>query len=449
MKSNATQSASRARKLCPLSPQTLHIQQHLASWTKRGRKHWDLYRHLLSVHLLADATKLVLRNAGSHGIDKVTCDAVKAEGVEFVRKLREKLATKTYRPVAVRRVYIPKRDGKRRPLGIPTVEDRVVQRALALLLEAIYEQIFLPCSYGFRPGRSAPECVYDLAKRVYSHRFVVDADIEDFFGSVSHAKLLGMLKEQIVDPRVMTLISRFLRAGYFERQEWQPSPQGTPQGGPLSPCLANIYLHYTLDIRMQSLNRDRFTMYRYADDLVVACKSAHDVRFLVPLMRGWLAERKLSFHKGKSRAVDMSNGSRGHKSKFDFLGFKLHLRRFSDSEDRCWVARQPSERARIQLRSNLKAKLRPNLSYDEAQAIVKQVWRGWSEYFRYGNSNRVFYREVGSVHRAVLGYLGRKHRRQRRPVPWRRLYPIAKTIFEGIRPLGVITGPPNQEAESL
>ncbi len=449
MKSTATQSASRARKSCPLSPQTLHIQQHLKSWTKSGRKHWDLFRHLLSPHLLADATRLVLRNAGSHGIDKVTCDEVRAQGMEFVRGLREKLVSKTYRPVAVRRAYIPKRDGKRRPLGIPTVEDRVVQRALALLLESLYEQIFLPCSYGFRPGRSAVECVYDLAKKVYSHRYVIDADIEDFFGSVSHQKLLGMLKEQIVDPRILSLVEAILLAGYFEKNEWRPTPQGTPQGGPLSPLLANVYLHHTLDQKMAELNRDRYAMYRYADDFVVACKSAQDVRFLVPVMRGWLSERKLCFHKAKSRAVDMSNEARSHKSKFDFLGFKLHLRGFKDSKDRYWIARQPSERARKQLRENLKAKLRPNLSYDDAKSIVEQVWRGWSEYFRYGNSNRVFYREVGTVQRAVLGYLGRKHRRQRRPVPWRRLYKTAKTLYKGIRPLGVITGPPRKEVESL
>lgn len=166
-------------------------------------------------------------------------------------------------------------------------------------------------------------------------------------------------------------------------------------------------------------------------------------------MRGWLAERKLCFHKQKSRAIDMSNAARGHQSQFDFLGFKVHLRCFADAPDRYWIARQPSERARKQLRANLKAKLRPNLSYNEAKTVISQVWRGWSEYFRYGNSNHVFYREVGSVQRAVMGYLSRKHRRQRRPVPWRRLYPVAKTIYEGIRPIGVITGPPREEANSL
>jgi group II intron reverse transcriptase/maturase len=394
---------------------------------------------------LADATKLVLLNAGSHGIDRVTCDAVKAQGMEFVRTLREKLATKTYRPVAVRRVYIPKRDGKRRPLGIPTVEDRVVQRALSLLLEAVYEQIFLPCSYGFRPGRSAVECVYDLAKKVYSHRYVVDADIEDFFGSVSHRKLLGMLREQIVDPRILKLIEQILRSGYFEGGQWQPTAEGTPQGGPLSPLLANVYLHYTLDIRMRELSPQRFTLYRYADDLVVACKSAQDVRFLVPLMRGWLSERSLAFHKGKSRAVDMSNEKRGFKSKFDFLGFKMHLRGFKDSDGRYWIARQPSERARKQLRANLKEKLRPTLSHDEAKAVARRIWRGWSEYFRYGNSNKVFYREQYSVSRALLSYLARKHRQQRCPVSWRRLLPIYREMFSCIRPVGVFIGPPGQK----
>lgn len=181
MKTISIPAESRARKLSPLRPETLRIQGQLVAWTKSGRKHWDLFRHILNPHLLADATGMVLRNAGSHGIDEVTCAEVKAQGWEFVKRLREKLKAKTYRPQAVRRVYIPKRDGRKRPLGIPTVEDRVVQRALALLLEPIYELSFLPCSYGFRPKRRAVQCVYDIAKKAYTHRFIIDADI-DFFG---------------------------------------------------------------------------------------------------------------------------------------------------------------------------------------------------------------------------------------------------------------------------
>ena len=220
MQNQQSKTASRARKLSPLSPQTLAVQAQLVQWTKGGRKHWDLFRHLLNPHVLRDATLLVLKNAGSHGIDELTCAAVRAKGMEFVRELREKLKAKTYRPSAVRRVYIPKRDGRKRPLGIPTVEDRVVQRALVLLLEPIYELNFLPCSYGFRPARRAVQCVYDISKQAYTHRFIIDADIEDFFGSVRHTKLMGMLKEKLADPRILSLVSAILRSGFKDDGVW-------------------------------------------------------------------------------------------------------------------------------------------------------------------------------------------------------------------------------------
>jgi RNA-directed DNA polymerase len=372
MQSAVFQTNSRARKLSPLRPETLHIQNQLVLWTKSGRKHWDLFRHLLNPHLLADATKLVLQNAGTCGIDRVTCAELKAEGWEFVRRLREKLKAKTYRPKAVRRVYIPKRDGKKRPLGIPGVEDRVVQRALALLLEPIYEQSFLSCSYGFRPKRRAVQCVYDIAKKTYSHRFIIDADIEDFFGSVHHNKLMGMLKQKIVDPRILELIRKILRSGFKDETGWQATLMGTPQGGPLSPLLANIYLHHVLDERFAELKKQspRFELFRFADDLIVTCLTEEDLRFLIPILRGWLNSGGLKFHPKKSRAVDMRSTNDRKKAKFDFLGYKFHLRSFADNPQRTWIARQPSERARKQLRANLRQKLIANLTHEEARKRV-------------------------------------------------------------------------------
>lgn len=441
-------SNSGTRKLSPLSPETLRIQQQLVGWSQSGRKHWDLFRHLFSPHILKDATRLVLANAGSSGIDGVTCAAVRSKGMEFVRQLSEKLRAKTYRPTAVRRVYIPKRDGRKRPLGIPTIEDRVLQRAMALLLEPIYELEFSPSSYGFRPGRRAAQCTFDIASKVYSHRFVIDADIEDFFGSVSHRKLMGMLSEKIVDPRVLELIFGWLKSGYMEQGRWSATPGGTPQGGPLSPLLANIFLHHVLDKRFEQLKsecKNRFELFRYADDLVVACKTEHDLRFLVPILRGWLGEGGLKFHPTKSRAVDMGSQSLKRKAKFDFLGFKFHLRGFSDNPRNTWIARQPSERARKQLRQNLRTKLQPTLTHEQAQQRAEQIWRGWCNYFRYGNSNRIFYREQNTVRRYIWYYLRRKYRQQRRPVPWRLLIPIGKSMYEKIRPIGVITNNPNSE----
>lgn len=427
------------------APQMLTPRSFLGKWTNSGRKHWDLFRHVVSQATLSEALNLVLANGGSHGIDKVTCESVKLRRSEFLLELREKLQAKTYRPCAVRRVYIPKRDGRKRPLGIPTIEDRVVQRALVLVLEPIYEEIFLPSSYGFRPGRSAQECCYEIAESAYRRRCVIDADIEDFFGSVVHRKLLGMLKEQIADPRILELVERFLRAGCMEQNIFSETKRGTPQGGPLSPLLANIYLHYALDVKFAEFaaTTKRVQLFRYADDVIVTCESASDLRFMVAEMKRWLAEAGLKFHKTKSRAVNMSNENDPRKAKFDFLGFKFHLRGFRDNPKRKWIARQPSERARKQLRANLKSRLTSNLDYDEARRMVNWIWKGWAEYFRYGNSNRVFYRDFRNVRRAVIRYLRRKHRRQRCPVRWKKLIPKAEYIWKESRPLSVIPGSPS------
>lgn len=233
------------------------FRTRLAVQTRQGRGHWDSFRYLLDPQLLADATKLVLANAGSAGIDAVTCAEVRARGWEFISELREKLKTGRYRPVPVRRVAIPKKDGSERRLGIPTVEDRVVQRALVFLLEPVYEQRFLPTSYGSRPGRKAVVCVAAVARACFRKRHVLEADIEKFFDSVNHRKLLGMLKEEIADPRIMRLVGDILRAGIFESRTGKtlPSAQGTPQGGPLSPLLANVYLHYALDLPFEEAQR--------------------------------------------------------------------------------------------------------------------------------------------------------------------------------------------------
>ncbi len=231
-----------------LSSQTLRIRTHVAQWTNTGRKHWDIYRYLSDPHLLFDATKLVIANGGAAGIDGQTVKEVAGREWEMALRLSRELRSGGYRPAAVKRVYIPKSDGEQRPLGIPTISDRIVQRALCLLLEMIYEQKFHEFSYGFRPKRRAVDCAADVAVQVYTHRYVLEADIAKFFDRVSHNLLLKQIGFEIVDPRILRLISRFLKSGAEEMgKPWEPSQEGTPQGGPLSPMLAIIYLHYLLD----------------------------------------------------------------------------------------------------------------------------------------------------------------------------------------------------------
>ena len=179
-------------------------------------------------HLLLDALKLVLKNGGSPGIDQEQCEDIRGREWEYVNRLAQRLRERSYHPAAVRRVYIPKKDGKDRPLGIPRIRDRVVQRALVLLMEPIYEQIFLDFSYGFRPGRSAPQCTADAAEAMFTRRYVLEADIEGFFDHVVHRKLKGMLKEQIVDSRILDLIEAFLTSGFIEgKKPWEPTREGT------------------------------------------------------------------------------------------------------------------------------------------------------------------------------------------------------------------------------
>ena len=429
----------RIQKRMSLSPQTIRIQHRLAEWSKGGRKHWDLYRWLYDPKILFDATKLILRNDGAAGVDKVRCDEVKGKEWEFAVKLAAKMKSGRHRPSAVRRVYIPKRDGRQRPLGIPSLEDRVIQRALVLLLEPIYETVFLANSYGFRRGRSGEECVAVTANEVYKHRLILEADIESFFDRVSHRKLLGMMKGQIVDPRILNLIRSYLEAGYVERDKpWQPTWEGTPQGGPLSPTLANVYLHYALDVRFKEMGWKATQLFRYCDDFVIASRDESELVSVREHLDRWMAEAGLRLKESKTRMVDMRNEKRGRESHFDFLGFRFHLRAFWDNPKRFWIARQPSERARLGLRDNLKSRIRADLTPGVARNVMKSIWRGWSNYFRYGNSNRIFYKELGSVRRIVWRYLRQKYRQQKRPVSWWELSHLEKWIMTDLKPLSVI-----------
>ena len=430
---------TKAKKRMSLSLQTLHIQHQLAEITKSGRKHWDLYRWMLDPFLMLDATKAVLANKGAAGVDGVTCEQIKGKEWEFATGLASKLRSGAYRPCAVRRVYIPKRDGRQRPLGIPTLEDRVVQRALVLLLEPIYELVFLPNSYGFRRGRSGVECSAMVAKEVYQHRFVLEADVEGFFDNVSHRKLLGMLKEKIVDPRIHDLIRDMLLAGYIERDKpWQATWKGTPQGGPLSPMLANIYLHYALDTKFQKHVLGGSVLLRYADDFVIVSALESRIQALRRSLYVWMREAGLKLKETKTRMVDMRNHKRGRESHFDFLGFRYHLRAFKDNPRRFWIARQPSEKARLALRENLKSRLRADMNTVIVRGIVNAVWNGWSQYFRYGNSNGIFYKELRSLHGIVRLYLRKKYRHGRRPVRWKQLSHLEKRIMHGIKAMRVI-----------
>jgi group II intron reverse transcriptase/maturase len=423
-----------------LSPQTLRIRTRVAQWTKQGRKHWDLYPYLSDPYLLFDATKLVIANGGAAGVDGQSNKELIGREWEFAIKLSGKIRQGSYRPVAVKRVYIPKSNGERRPLGIPTVVDRIVQRALCLLLEMIYEQKFHEFSCGFRPKRRAVDCVAEVAKVVSTHRFVLEADIANFFDRVSHNLLLKLIEREIVDPRVTRLIARILKAGVEEiGKPWEASREGTPQGGPLSPMLANIYLHYLLDEKFVQAfgHNERVKLFRFADDFVIVCVHPWELKAAKRLLSAWMTEAKLILKETKTREVDMTNYNRSHDSKFDFLGFKLHLRAYKDNRRRFWIARQPSEKSRHALRQALRERAQAHLPPDVVKLKLVATWRGWCNYFRHSNGNRVIQRERDSVKHVAWWYLRRKFRRSGKPVAWSRLTILAEDLMTEIRPVRV------------
>lgn len=408
----------RSRQAKASGDPTRQIQRNLYRAAKQHprRKFRRLYQTMCRRDILERAYDEARANRGAAGVDGVTFESIEqGEGrLAFLDRLQADLTTGNYHPIPVRRVYIPKPQGGPRPLGIPSIRDRVVATAAKLTVEPIFEADFLDCSYGFRPKRNAIMALEVIRKSANAGNwFVVDADVRAFFDNVDHWKLLVLFDQRVNDPQMRKAIKGFLKAGVLEGDALLHPEEGTPQGGPASPLLANIYLNF-LDRIWQRQGRALGEMVRYADDLVILCRTRESAEQALELLKATLARLDLEIHPDKTRIVDLHDGSEG----FDFLGF--HHRKVPSWRwpGKAYLQRWPSKRAQNSIRQKIRGATAPRAllssSLEQVVACIAPTIQGWGAYFRWGTSSKVFAAIDEYVLERLVLFLSKKHHWRRR-----------------------------------
>ena len=377
-----------------------------------GRRFHALFDKVYRRDVLERAWELVRANRGAAGIDRQTIAGVERYGVgRLLDELAADLKEGRWRPLPARRVFIPKpgRD-ELRPLSIPAVRDRIVQAAARIVIEPIFEADMLECSFGFRPRRSSHDALQVLVDEAWGgRRWVAESDIANCFEAIPHSGLMSAIEERIVDRQVLKLLRAMLRAGVMEDRAIRRSDAGTPQGGVISPCLCNVYLH-RLD--RQWAERGSGVLVRYADDLVVMCRTRAEAERALAALRTILSELGLTLKDAKTRIVQLREGGQG----LDFLGFhhrwvrgdtpaSRHLRFLAG-----WPSRQALQRARDRIRE-LTDRRRLLVDVDEVVQDVNRFLRGWAAYFRYGNSARQFDKINHYAQDRIARFVAKRHKR--------------------------------------
>jgi RNA-directed DNA polymerase len=360
----------------------------------KGGRWFSLMDKVWKMENLQSALAQVKRNGGAAGVDGQRCADYERQGPERLKRLQQRLQQGDYQPKPVKRVWIPKLGTKElRPLGIPTVEDRVVQTALRNVIEPIFENIFAEQSYGFRPGRGAKDALRRVDGLLKAGKvWVVDADLKGYFDSIPQGRLMEAAEEHIADGAVLRLMESFLKQGVMESGKgWKPTEAGTPQGAVISPLLANLYLN-PLDHWMARQGKE---MVRYADDFVILCQSQEEAQETLEQLKTWVVEAGLVLHPVKTRIVD-ANAPGG----FDFLGYHFERGHRWPREKSLWKFRETIRQKTLRLRPG------------SMKEIVQQVNRtmcGWFEYFKHSVAN-IMEREDAWVRGRLRAILRRRHK---------------------------------------
>jgi len=357
----------------------------------RGGKWFSLIDKVYRPTTLRSAWQQVLSNRGAAGVDRVSVERFAGQLDRYLGELERELQSGHYRPMPVRRVEIPKPDGKLRPLGIPTVRDRVVQAAVKRVIEPIFEQVFLPTSFGFRPGRGCKDALRVVDGLLQAgHTHVVDADLKGYFDSIPHDRLKQKLAEHLSDSRVLALLDSWIEQDVVQDlKRWTPTG-GTPQGAVISPLLANLYLH-DLDVTLAELG---VPMVRYADDFVILCRTAEEAARALEVVRAWVTAAGLQLHPDKTHLGDCRVAGQG----FEFLGYRFEA-------GQRWIRDKSLKAIKDRIRSQTRRT--EGRSLRQIIAGLNPTLRGWFNYFKH--AQRGIFRVLDGFIRRRLRAVLRKH----------------------------------------